>query len=58
MNQAIAELLRTAEVAENNQPISEQAGDFAQAELQRTTSQECCEAIERLQGNEQAPAGD
>ncbi|MEW6459609.1 MAG: hypothetical protein AB1459_00630 [Pseudomonadota bacterium] len=48
MKQAIAELQRTAEVAENNQPISEQAGDFAQAELQRTTSQECREAIERL----------
>lgn len=58
MKQAIAELQRTAEVAENNQPISEQAGDFAQAELQRTTSQECREAIEQLQGSEQAPAGD
>lgn len=58
MKQAIAELQRTAEVAENNLPISEQAGDFAQAELQRTTTQECREAIERLQGSEQAPAGD
>lgn len=58
MNQAIAELQRTAEVAENNLPISEQAGDFAQAELQRTTSQECREAIEQLKVSEQAPAGD
>ena len=33
MKQAIAELQRTAEIAENNLPISEQAGDTAQAEL-------------------------
>ena len=58
MKQAIAELQRTAEIAEHNQPYSEQAGDIAQAELQRTTSQECREAIEQLKGCEQSPAGD
>lgn len=58
MKQAIAELQRTAEIAEHNQPFSEQAGDIAQAELQRTTSQECREAIEQLKVSEQAPAGD
>ncbi|MDH0958943.1 hypothetical protein N5C54_14265 [Pseudomonas chengduensis] len=51
MKQAIAELQRTAEIAEHNQPYSEQAGDVAQAELQRTTSQECREAIEQLKGD-------
>ncbi len=54
MKQAIAELQRTAEIAEHNLPISEQAGDLAQAELQRTTSQECREAIERLQAPDEA----
>ena len=49
MKQAIAELQRTAEIAEHNLPYSEQVGDIAQAELQRTTSQECREAIEQLQ---------
>lgn len=54
MNQAITELQRTAEIAEHNLPYSEQAGDIAQAELQRTTSAECRQAIEQLQ--EQTPA--
>lgn len=54
MNQAITELQRTAEIAEHNLPYSEQAGDIAQAELQRTTSAECRQAIEQLQ--EPAPA--
>lgn len=54
MNQAITELQRTAEIAEHNMPYSEQAGDFAQAELQRTTSAECRQAIEQLK--EPAPA--
>jgi len=58
MKQAIAELQRTAEIAEHNQPYSEQAGDVAQAELQRTTSHECREAIELLKVSDQAPAGD
>lgn len=58
MKQAIAELQRTAEIAENNLPISEAAGDAGQAELQRTTSVECREAIEQLKGSEQSPAGD
>lgn len=49
MKQAIAELQRTAEIAEHNLPYSEQAGDTAQAELQRTTATECREAIEQLQ---------
>ncbi|EMO3657013.1 TPA: hypothetical protein ACUL4Z_000836 [Pseudomonas aeruginosa] len=51
MKQAIAELQRTAEIAEHNQPYSEAEGDTAQAELQRTTSQECREAIEQLKGD-------
>ena len=51
MKQAIAELQRTAEIAENNLPISEAAGDAGQAELQRTTSQDCREAIEQLKGD-------
>lgn len=54
MNQAIAALQRTAEIAEHNQPYSEQAGDLAQAELQHTTATEYREAIEQLQ--EQASA--
>lgn len=54
MNQAITELQRTAEIAEHNLPISEQAGDFGQAELQRTTAAECRQAIEQLQ--EEIPA--
>lgn len=49
MKQAITELQRTAEIAEHNLPYSEQAGDIAQAELQRTTSAECRQAIELLQ---------
>ncbi|EPO8089436.1 hypothetical protein [Pseudomonas aeruginosa] len=49
MNQAIAELQRTAEIAEHNLLYSEQAGDIAQADLQRTTAAECREAIELLQ---------
>lgn len=53
MKQAIAELQRTAEIAEHNLPISEQAGDIAQADLQRTTAAKCREAIEHLQS--QAP---
>ncbi|MCY1309367.1 hypothetical protein D9M70_594570 [compost metagenome] len=52
MKQAIAELQRTAEIAEHNLPYSEQAGDFAQADLQRTTATECREAIEQLQHQE------
>lgn len=54
MNQAITELQRTAEIAEHNLPYSEQAGDTAQAELQRITSAECRQAIELLQ--EETPA--
>ncbi|MEF2116074.1 hypothetical protein V3423_03175 [Pseudomonas aeruginosa] len=57
MKQAIAELQRTAEIAEHNQPYSEAEGDTAQAELQRSTSQECREAIEQLKVSDQAPAG-
>ncbi|WP_177479923.1 hypothetical protein [Pseudomonas sp. HMWF032] len=49
MNRAITELRRTAEIAEHNLPFSEQAGDVAQAELQRATSAECRQAIEQLQ---------
>lgn len=54
MNKAINELQRAAEIAEHNLPYSEQAGDFAQADLQRSVSSDCREAIERLQ--EQAHA--
>lgn len=54
MEKAITELQRTAEIAEHNLPISEQAGDFGQAELQRTTAAECRQAIEQLQ--EEIPA--
>lgn len=55
MKQATAELQRSAEIAEHNQPYSEAAGDHTQAELQRNTATECREAIEQLQ--EQASAG-
>lgn len=54
MEKAITELQRTAEIAEHNLPISERAGDFDQAELQRTTAAECRQAIEQLK--EPAPA--
>ena len=54
MKQAIAELERSAQVAEHNLPYSEQAGDTAQADLQRSVSAECRQAIEQLQ--QQAPA--
>lgn len=51
MNNAIAQLDITAQVAENNAPISEAEGDHAQAELQQAVAQDCREAIEQLQGN-------
>lgn len=53
MNQAIAQLEQAAQVAEHNLPYSEQAGDTAQADLQRSVSAECRQAIEQLQ--EQVP---
>ncbi|MDR7024395.1 hypothetical protein [Pseudomonas peli] len=56
MNQALTALQRTAEIAEHNLPYSEQAGDIAQAELQRTTSAECRQAIEQLQEETTAKA--
>lgn len=52
MNQAIAELLRTAEIAEHNLPYSEAAGDIDQADLQRDTAEDCHAAIELLQQSE------
>lgn len=49
MKHAITELERTAQVAEHNLPYSEQAGDTAQAALQRSVAAECRQAIEQLQ---------
>lgn len=54
MNHAITQLAQAAQVAEHNLPYSEKAGDTAQADLQRSVSAECRQAIEQLQ--EQAPA--
>lgn len=53
MNHAIAQLGIAADIAEHNLPYSEQAGDAAQADLQREVAADCREAIEQLQSEDQ-----
>lgn len=46
---ALTALQIAAEIAENNAPINEREGNFAQAELEHRTSRECRQAMSALQ---------
>lgn len=52
MEKAIAELQRTADIAEHNLPYSLQAGDIDQAALQQEVASDCRQAIEQLQNQD------
>lgn len=52
MNQAIAQLSATADIAEHNLPYSLLAGDIEQAALQQEVASDCRQAIEQLQSQD------